>query len=108
MPKIYIAGPMTGRHEHNYPAFHAAAAKLRGDGYTVINPAELHGNDFGKPWDWYLRRDIAALVECDEIALLPGWMNSRGARLEHHVAAMLGMPERAHVVTGAFCPEVSA
>ena len=32
MPKIYIAGPMTGRHEHNYPAFHAAAAKLRGDG----------------------------------------------------------------------------
>ncbi len=94
MPKIYIAGPMTGRHEHNYPAFHAAAAKLRGDGYTVINPAELHGNDFGKPWDWYLRRDIAALVECDGIALLPDWASSRGASLEAHIANMLDMPSR--------------
>ena len=64
-------------------------------GYSVTSPAELHGDDVSQSWDWYLRRDIAALVECDEIALLPGWMNSRGARLEHHVAAMLGMPERA-------------
>lgn len=95
MRRIYIAGPMTGIPEHNYPAFDAAAAKLRAEGYAVTSPAELHGDDVSQSWDWYLRRDIAALVECDEIALLPGWINSRGARLEHHVAAMLGMPERA-------------
>lgn len=40
--RIYLAGPMTGLPEHNFPAFHAEAARLRGLGYHVENPAE-HG-----------------------------------------------------------------
>lgn len=93
--KIYIAGPMTGYPDFNYPAFHYAATVLRAKGFDVINPAELHGSeDSGgdHTWEWYLRAALKALLDCDEIVLLPGWEASRGAVLEEHVANALGMP----------------
>lgn len=87
---VYIAGPMSGQPEHGYPAFNAMAARLRAAGHTVINPAELHP-DTTHPWAWYLRRDLAELVKCSTIVFLPGWFNSKGARLEHHVASALDL-----------------
>lgn len=86
----YIAGPMSGYDDHNYPAFNAMAEQLRGAGLQVINPAELHP-DTTHPWGWYLRRDLAELVKCSRVVFLDGWFNSRGARLEHHVAAALDL-----------------
>lgn len=80
---------MSGLPALNFPAFHAAAAMLRAQGYAVINPAEITVDHDAK-WEDCLRKDIAQLVTCEVIALLPGWENSRGARLEHHVAFALG------------------
>ena len=94
MKRIYIAGPMTGLPEFNYPAFHAAAADLRALGYQVVSPAELHDGDTTQPWDFYVRAGIVALVGCDAVALLPDWHLSRGARLEVSIADALGMPVR--------------
>lgn len=88
--RIYLAGPMTGYAEHNFPAFHAAAARLRADGHDVVNPAEINP-DTSKGWADCMRSDIAELVTCEAIALLPGWEKSRGATLEHHIASQLGM-----------------
>lgn len=88
--RIYLAGPMTGLPEHNFPAFHAEAARLRDLGYQVINPAE-HGVIDGYVWADYLRLDLTKLITCEAIALLPGWDKSKGARLEYHVASELGM-----------------
>jgi len=90
MNRIYLAGPMTGLHEFNFPAFHAAAAALRATGHDVVNPAEIN-KDPNADWAACLRADIAQLVTCDAIALLPGWINSRGATLERHIAHCLGM-----------------
>lgn len=90
MTKTYIAGPMTGLPELNFPAFHAAAAELRALGHTVVNPAEINP-DHHMSWEACMRSDIAQLVTCDAIMLLPSWEDSRGAKLEHHIAERLGL-----------------
>lgn len=87
---IYIAGPMTGYPELNFPAFHAAARALRAEGHTVVNPAEINP-DPETPWADCMRKDIAVLLKCEAIYLLPKWHKSKGASLEHHVAESLGM-----------------
>jgi hypothetical protein len=93
--RIYVAGPMSGLPEHNFPAFHDAAARLRALGYDVLNPAEQDFNDdLTKPWDFYLRRDIPLLCQCDAVALLDGFERSKGALLELHIASKLGMEIR--------------
>lgn len=87
---VYIAGPMTGKPELNFPAFERAAASLRASGYEVISPHEVNP-DKGMPWAACMRRDIPELCKCDAIALLPGWEESKGARLEMSIAQALGM-----------------
>ena len=62
LPTLYIAGPMRGYPDHNFPAFRAAAAALRRAGYGVVNPAELHSGVLDLPWSEYLRRDLALLT----------------------------------------------
>ena len=88
----YVAGPMSsiGPPTWNYPAFHEMAARLRSAGFAVVNPAELQEPDPNRPWDFYLRRDLAELVKCDRMVFLQGWERSSGATLEHTVAKALG------------------
>ena len=81
MPRIYLAGPMTGLPEFNYPVFHAEAARLRQLGCHVENPAD-HGVIGGFKWADYLRLDMQKLITCEANALLPGREKSKGARLE--------------------------
>ena len=90
--RIYVAGPMTGYPDLNFPAFHAETARLRALGHEVINPAEINP-DHTMPWAECMRRDIAALVTCDTIVLLRGWQQSRGATLEQHIAERLSMAQ---------------
>ena len=93
--RLYVAGPMTGLPEFNYPAFRAAAEELRTLGYDVLNPvdAEDHNPTPGTPqaWDWYMRHALRMVLDSDGIALLPGWENSRGATLEVHVGEALNL-----------------
>ena len=81
---------MTGLPAMNFPAFHAAAAALRAEGFEVVNPAEINV-DPAMGWIACMKADITELVTCDGIALLPGWERSRGARLERQIAMELGM-----------------
>lgn len=92
--RLYIAGPMTGYAESNYPAFNAVADALRDVGYEVINPAEF-GNDNGRTsYVDLLRNDLRALLDCDGVAALDNWWESVGARNEIQVAGTLKMPVR--------------
>lgn len=88
MKSIYLSGPMTGLPESNYPAFNAEAERLRALGYRVENPAENPAPHCGS-WAGYMRYAIAQMMTCDVVAHLPGWMESRGAALEHFVARKL-------------------
>lgn len=110
--KVYLAGPMRGIPEFNFPAFYAAAAKLRDAGHAVFNPAERdnerHGTDISvgnatgdeevaaKAHGFNLREALADDLdficrEADAIALLPGWENSKGVAAERATAVALGL-----------------
>lgn len=100
---IYLAGPMTGLPEHNFPAFRAMAKQLRSCGHSVFNPAEnTPPSDFPADMNrrpYFMRIDIFAIVgdgwsnpHVDCVALLNGWAKSRGTRLEVEIAAQLDIP----------------
>jgi hypothetical protein len=90
MKRVYIAGPMTGFPDFNYPAFNAQAATLRSLGFHVENPAENPKPPSGA-WSDYMRLSIAQVVTCDMVVVLDGWAESRGARIEVELALDLGM-----------------
>jgi len=94
--RVYIAGPMRGHDDWNFPAFDEAQKRLEQTGYTVISPANLcrQYNDTPDLWDTYTEEekkkklrsiakiDLDALATCDTIALLPGWQKSTGTTME--------------------------
>jgi hypothetical protein len=102
--KLYISGPMTGLPEHNFPAFKAAAARLTAAGYDVLNPAENFGGRTDLERKAYMREDISNVLKADGIATLPGWQDSKGARLEVAIARELDL-EAANVDMWVFWPE---
>lgn len=87
----YIAGPMTGLPEFNYPAFNYVAEQLRAKGIDVENPAENVCPHDDPTWQDWMRLGIAQLIRCDEIVLLPNWRHSPGAVMERYIAVNLGM-----------------
>lgn len=98
LPRLYVAGPMTGLPDYNYPAFDGAAALLTERGYPVENPAEneqLFKDRVSPPhYTEYLRARLAQLLRCDGVATLEGWWNSGGARWEVQTAGILGLEVR--------------
>ena len=102
----YLAGPMSGIDQLNFPAFYRAAERLRGKGLHIINPAELDDIDdvefalqsngeepMPRSWGEYLARDVELIAnEAAAIIVLPGWEYSKGARLECFVGLSCDMP----------------
>ena len=112
MKPLYLAGPMTGIPQANFPLFDQAAAELRNAGFTIISPAELDdpeerrraldGELPAQTWGDFLSRDVKLIAdECDGIIFLPNWWESRGARLEAFVALLSGKDLFAYYIDGA-------
>lgn len=92
--KIYLAGPMKGYPESNYPLFNRVAAELRSAGHEVYNPAEFPHD--GPQETFPLRKAFAAYSKfiCEEaeaICLLPGWEKSLGVSAELALARNCGI-----------------
>lgn len=113
--KVYLAGPMRGYPQFNFPAFHAAASLLRAQGYEVFSPAERDegiygagfatGNTLGseelatKTHSFNIREAMFADLEyickeADAVFLLPGWEKSKGANAEKATAEAIGIEVR--------------
>jgi nucleoside 2-deoxyribosyltransferase len=105
---VYLAGPMSGLPEYNFPAFRAGARELRDDyRLTVLSPVEMdeaegfdasHADAHIVPgdadWSTFLARDVKVVADADvrAVVVLDGWENSQGAALETQVAQRLGKP----------------
>lgn len=108
--KVYLAGPMTGIEDWNFPAFIDGAACLREAGHEVISPAE-HDLEMGYvvadvvqstagPFatttvynitdsfdrEAVLAWDCEQIPTCDAVVLLPGWQESDGVAREMEAA----------------------
>jgi Domain of unknown function (DUF4406) len=105
--KVYLAGPMRGHLEFNFPAFHAAAKLLRELGYEVHSPAEVDVNNGFDPTGMAgdnaelgpagfdlteaLLGDLTYILkEAEAVVLLPGWRESNGALAECWTALAVG------------------
>lgn len=88
--RVYLAGPMTGYKDFNYPLFHRTAKELRALGVTVLNPAETNLPLDSLHQD-FMREGISKLLQCSHIIMLPHWSLSEGADLECQVAVACGM-----------------
>jgi len=92
--KIYIAGPMSGIVDFNYPAFDLAETMLQASNRDaeIINPANNFNRSQTRTKSEYLRAAIRQVLDVDAMYMLPYWQESRGARLEHEIASVLGLP----------------
>lgn len=109
--KLYIAGPMTGRPNFNFPAFDCAVASLTYQGFECVSPADLDeygtrklainspdgspgsGGSGDQTWGDFLARDVKVIADVvDGVALMPEWETSKGARLEAFICRHVGKP----------------
>ena len=98
----YLAGPMRGHEENNFPEFHRQAAWLRSKNWKVFSPAERDEADEALNGDWkisaqtgldyFMQFDLAAVCQADAVILMNDWETSQGARLESMVAVEIAHP----------------
>jgi hypothetical protein len=109
MIKIYLSGPISGKSKEEYMQDFAEEEEYLNDrGYSVVNPTKIRAPntdasgrvliDFDSNiffqdslWNYYMRKGLVELCECQTIYMLEGWQDSKGARLEYHVAKEFGM-----------------
>jgi hypothetical protein len=105
---VYVAGPMRGIPEFNFPMFDAAEKCARDEGWEVFSPAqhdrEVYPDieewagyaagdielcpdfDFAAAMTW----DLGRVIVAEGIVLLPGWSTSTGAGHELNAALACG------------------
>jgi hypothetical protein len=112
---IYLAGPMRGYKDFNFPLFNLYAKNLRAGGHSVFNPAEsdvtqwgvedlktatgdegevakrlgYEGNTLARIC--FLKDTQYICKHADAVALMPGWEKSKGANAEKALAEALGL-----------------
>jgi hypothetical protein len=86
---IYIAGPMSGYDEHNFPLFNFVAKMLRDRGWYVLNPAENFNGDATETYETHYAADVKLVMLSDTVIFLPGWEKSGGAVGEYMLADRL-------------------
>ncbi len=109
MRNVYLAGPMRGIPQFNFPAFDRAQGELERAGYHVFSPAQcdridqgfdpvgMTGNEdlskSGFDLRYALKSDTAWIcTHADAVVLLPGWQRSTGAQAELALAKALVIP----------------
>ncbi len=89
--RIYIAGKITGDPDYRRKfrkAVKLVTTLLEWDADDVVNPVERCRQDW--PWWRCMALCLKLVAGCGWVAMLPDWKQSRGARIEHLWAKILG------------------
>jgi hypothetical protein len=87
--KLYVSGCITG--DANYQEkFLKAENTLREAGFEPVNPVACVPP--GWNWSQAMRVVVGLMLECDGVALLDDWADSKGARIEVRLARDVGIP----------------
>ncbi len=84
----YVAGPMTGIPQYNYPAFEIATQELRSLALKVVSPHEVpwpeghEGMPVNELWTYMMRETKKLTEQAGGLILLRGWPASKGALIE--------------------------
>lgn len=96
---VFLAGPMRGYPLYNFPLFDKASGQLRSYGYQVTSPADedrkagfdpaISLTDNFPTKEDCIKRSTTAIIACEAVFLLPGWMASECAPIEKQIAQFL-------------------
>lgn len=97
VPLVYVAGPFAGPTNYDVQQ-HVARAESFGltiarQGALPVIPHTMNRNFFGQLDEaFWLAGVIELMRRCDALALTADWPRSKGATIEHNIAADIGMP----------------
>jgi hypothetical protein len=103
--KVYVSAPMAGMFDLGEKMFNLGKSIVHMYGYSPVLPPDLEIPDHppgiicptgrsgakGHNEPCNLKADLKALLDCDAILLMPGWLQSWGCKLEFNTAAVTGM-----------------
>lgn len=89
--KVYVSLPISCRPiEEAKQHARKACVKLAKRGYgNSITPFDVAPEE-NKPYEWYMGKDIEALLKCNAVYFCRGWWRSRGCRCEMATALIYG------------------
>ena len=94
--RIYLSGKITGREKEDYTRqFARAESFYKTGGFEVVNPVKIGETLLSlnpkAEYEDFMIRDLEALSTCTHIAMLEGWEESKGAKMEKAEAEKLGL-----------------
>lgn len=97
--KIYISGPITGnlQFREHFDTAHKLISIAR-PAAAIVNPTTICSDRWS--WSRCMLSCLWHLMGCRQIAMIEGWQQSRGARIELLVALLLKMEVYSVVVSG--------
>ena len=90
---IYLSGSISNdpKYIEKFAKYKSVVQRLYPESQIICPVTDVNHDYHDKSWKSYMRADIEAMRSCTHIALIPGWHNSRGAKIEYWLAKRWGM-----------------